>query len=283
MTKPFLKWAGGKAGLIEQIDPLMPDMRGRTLHEPFLGGGALFFHYSEQIEKAYLGDTNSKLISTYLSVKDVFSHKDLASRLRKLQKQYDEVAADSASAKALYAQIRESYNAAMMSLSERAALFIFLNKTCFNGLHRVNKKGEFNVPFGKYKKPAIFDSKTLKAAQGSLAKATLLCEHFRQVTCRAEEGDVVYLDPPYIPVSKSSNFTSYAQEGFGPDDQKELRTVFEELDRRGCHVILSNSDTPKIRKLYKGYSVKKIKAPRSINSKGDKRGNVGEVLIRNWS
>jgi DNA adenine methylase len=172
----------------------------------------------------------------------------------------------------------------LMIAKERAARFMYLNKTCFNGLHRVNRKGEFNVPIGSYKNPAICDEENLYAVANVMSRALVLTRDFESQVlgtgiCSAKRGDAVYFDPPYVPVSATSNFTAYSADGFGPEEQTRLRDVAAKLVKKGVHVLLSNSDTPFVRKLYKGFKIEKVQAPRRINSKGGKRGNVGELLI----
>ena len=280
MATPFLKWAGGKAGLMPQLAPLLPiDDEERTYHEPFLGGGSLFFNMAPHACGAHLSDVNAELVTTYLAVQqDVEA---LIRRLRHLAKKYDACRkSDDEERKALYYAMRDNYNQETLNIVDRAALFIFLNRTCFNGLYRVNKSGEFNVPFGRYKN-LTFNETGLREASAALADAHIYYGDYHGVMTQARRDDFVYFDPPYVPLSASSNFTSYTKGGFDPSDQKGLRELFQILDERGCLVMLSNSDTPEIRKLYKGYRITKIKAARSINAKGKGRGAVGEVVIRN--
>ncbi len=273
MTTPILKWAGGKGKLLSQIMPLLPDDVGSHRYiEPFLGGGALFLALEHP--NALLGDINSNLISVYTATKGAV--RELSTRLKELAAAHE--------GKETYYVIRERYNdSGSMSLCERAALFIYLNKTCFNGLHRVNQKGEFNVPVGSYKNPRICDPEGLEKASSALASAQLFCGSYDDLLYDvAQPHDFVYLDPPYQPVSETSNFTSYTQEGFDADAQFEVRGVFNELHHRGCYIMLSNSDTPEIRDLYHDYHIHEISAARSINATGKGRGNVGELVITNY-
>ena len=181
-----------------------------------------------------------------------------------------------------YYQVRDWYNTEALSAVRRAAIFIYLNKTCFNGLHRVNRKGHFNVPMGRYTNPKILDRSQLKAAQEQLAKADVRCAAFQNMLALCDAGDFVYLDPPYEPMSPTASFTGYTQGGFGQSDQTLLRDVFRELDRRGCKLMLSNSDVPFIRELYAEYSIVQVSADRAINSKATGRGKVLEVVVRNY-
>jgi len=182
-----------------------------------------------------------------------------------------------------YYQIRERYNELRRaSMSQRAAMFIYLNKTCFNGLHRVNRKGEFNVPVGSYKNPRILNEGALRVASQALSRAQLRCASFDGLLEHAKPGDFVYFDPPYEPLSQTSSFTSYARDGFSRDDQTRLRDVYQALDRRGCKLMLSNSDVPFIRGLYRDFDIETVAAPRAINCDAKKRGKVSEVVVLNY-
>jgi DNA adenine methylase len=182
-----------------------------------------------------------------------------------------------------YYQIRHRYNnARKLAPAERAAMFVYLNKTCFNGLHRVNRSGEFNVPMGRYKNPSIVNAEALRRASGALAHATIRCASYGHLVDQAKAGDFVYFDPPYEPVSRTANFTAYSADGFSSDHQRELRDLYAALDERGCKLMLSNSDVPLIRELYCGFNIKRIYAPRAINCDSTKRGPVAEVVVRNY-
>jgi DNA adenine methylase len=267
-AKPFLKWAGGKGQLLEQFRPLLPEIRGRYF-EPFAGSAAVFFALRPR--HAMLADVNRELIDCYRAVQgDVERVIDaLASH------EYDE---------AHYYRVR-GLDPEELALPERAARTIFLNKTGYNGLYRVNKKGRFNVPFGRYTKPGFSQPDSLnnlRACARALRGVTLEVRDFAGVVRRARGGDFVYFDPPYVPASRTADFTSYVAGGFGLEEQRRLAEVFGELARKGVKAMLSNSDTPAVRELYRGFRVDTVYASRSINSRADKRGKVGEVVVRNY-
>ncbi|PIG93339.1 DNA adenine methylase [Gloeocapsopsis sp. IPPAS B-1203] len=265
--KPFLKWAGGKNKLIQQYVSLFPQ---EILHyyEPFLGGGAVFFYLYNNYSVSYadLSDINPELINTYLCIKhDVEA---VISLLEQHQKKHN---------KEYYYYMR-SYNTD--NSVERAARLIYLNKTCFNGLYRENSKGDFNVPMGKYKNPQICNPELLRAVAQALQITSIEVKPFEAVLNYAESHkDFVYFDPPYYPLSETSNFTAYSRDAFNKDDQIKLKDVCVELARRGVKVMQSNSDCPFIRELYKDFKIYEIKAPRAINSNASKRGKISEVLI----
>jgi len=271
---PVVKWAGGKSRLLAQLLPLLPSGVALMRHvEPFFGGGALFF--ARRPERALLCDVNPALIATYEAVRDHVH--ELIEHLARLA---DEHRLSDGRA---YYRVRERYNRARkLSTAERGALFIYLNKTCFNGLHRVNARGEFNVPLGRYARPRVLNTEALLAAHAQLRHAELRCAGFETLLTTARPGDFVYLDPPYEPVSGTANFTAYAQAGFGRHAQLQLREVFAALDRRGCKLMLSNSDVPFIRDLYRSYSIDLVAARRAINCDPSKRGPVQEVVVRNY-
>ena len=272
-AKPFLKWAGGKTKLLPQLEPLLPpDVAERRHFEPFMGGAALFFARAPRV--ALLSDVNKDLVHTYRAVRD-----DLEQVIAALQEHvhYHKRFAD----KHYYA-VRDDYNANDRGGALRAAQFIYLNKTCFNGLHRVNKTGAFNVPVGSYKNPDICNVSTLRNAHAVLQHAAIDHRTFDEVIHRAQPGDFVYFDPPYEPVSATSSFASYALEGFTRYDHIRLRGVIDDLDRRGCKVMLSNSDTPFLRAIYTRYNTHLISAARSINSKAEGRGDVSELVVTNY-
>jgi DNA adenine methylase len=269
---PFVKWAGGKGRLLSQLRPLLPKGGEHMRHvEPFVGGGALFF--SRRPERALLTDINPALVATYAAIRDDVP--GVIEALRRLAHRHS---------KESYYQVRERYNQSRRaSTSKRAAMFIYLNKTCFNGLHRVNRKGEFNVPAGSYKKPRILHEDGLHTASRALQGAHLKCASFDALLEDAKPGDFIYFDPPYEPVSQTASFTSYACDGFSQADQTRLRDVYEALDRRGCKLMLSNSDVRFIRKLYGGFNITTVAAPRAINCNDKKRGKVSEVVVRNYT
>ena len=274
-TEPFVKWVGGKRKLLPQLEPLMPPAVERRRHvEPFVGGGAFFF--ARAPHDALLCDVNPALVGTYEAVRDDVGA--VITALGALARRHG---------KERYYAIRERYNAARtgerpVSQSSMAAMFIYLNKTCFNGLHRVNRKGEFNVPMGRYTNPRILDTDRLRMASASLQSAQIRCEGFEGLLRTARPGDFVYLDPPYEPVSRTASFTGYAKGGFSQDDQRRLRDVYAALDRRGCKLMLSNSDVPFIRELYAEWRIDVVQAGRAVNSNGAGRGKVDEVVVRNY-
>ena len=268
---PFLKWAGGKWAIAPQIERLLPaDVRERTYREPFVGGGAMFFFL--QPERAILSDALADLVTTYQVVQH--SVDALIRRLQALRATH--------STEQFYA-IRDAFNRERDAPRiERAAWLIYLNKTCYNGLFRTNQSGAFNVPVGRYTTtPQIVDPPALRLAAAALAGAEIKRAHFDHLLAEAGEGDVIYFDPPYVPLSKTSSFSAYADGNFTLDDQAHLAHVFRELDARGCLLALSNSDTPEVRRLYEGFDVSPIIANRAISAKASTRGDVTELLIRN--
>lgn len=267
--KPFLKWAGGKRQLLPKILPLIPDQI-TTYYEPFLGGGAVFFelYNRRKFTSAYIADLNTDVITAYLGIKfDVPEVINLLSAMR-----YE---------KEFYYALRDK-NPDKMTLSERAARMICLNRTCFNGLYRVNKKGKFNVPFGKYKNPKIVDAPLLRDVSVCLEKADIQNVDFEKGIRFATPSSFIYFDPPYYPLSKTAHFTAYDACGFGPEEQERLAKTMFNLRKNGIRALLSNSDTPETRKLYKGLKIEVIQARRAINSKATKRGKVNELLVRNY-
>jgi DNA adenine methylase len=266
-AKPFVKWAGGKRQLLDELTKGLPDFH--AYHEPFLGGGAFFFRLESEnrIKKAYLCDSNRELINAYSFIRtQVF---ELMAELASPEYANNPVA---------YYKIRASNPTSKV---ERAARFIYLNKTAFNGLYRVNSKGGFNVPFGKYENPRILDSENLLRVHRALQKDDLYCGDFTIVLKNARRGDLVYFDPPYHPISKTS-FTGYTKNSFYEKDQERLMRTYKALDSRGCYVILSNSYSEFISDLYAEFEPEVVYASRAINCKGDKRGKVRELIVRNW-
>jgi DNA adenine methylase len=271
VASPFLKWVGGKGKLRHALGALLPKGVALMRHvEPFVGGGALFF--ARGPERALLADVNEDLIRTYESVRD--EPAQVLAQLTKLSRGHSEEQ---------YYTVRERFNARdHKTRAERAALFVYLNKTCFNGLYRVNRSGAFNVPMGRYAKPNIADADTLFNASRALAQAELRHMPFEALLSEARPGDFVYFDPPYEPVSRTANFTSYAQDGFSQDDQRRLRDVFRALDKRGTKLMLSNSDVPFIRDLYRGYQIDGVLAPRAVSCDPTTRKDAREVVVRNY-
>ncbi len=264
IATPWVKWAGGKRRMLPVLAPFVPKAFG-TYHEPFVGGGAMF--YGLRPDRAVLGDTNPELINAYTVVRDAVD--DLVLELRKHH--HDE---------AHFYEVR-ALDPGKLDPVKRAARLIFLNATCFNGLYRVNRAGRFNVPFGKYAAPLICNEPNLRACSTVLMDITIHQEPFERVLDHAVAADFVYFDPPYLPISATSSFTDYTQDGFGLADHRRLRDVAATLKARGVHVVISNSAAPAIRELYaEGFDVIDVQAARSINSKGDGRGKVAELIIR---
>lgn len=267
---PIIKWVGGKTKLLPELTARAPKTY-RRYYEPFIGGGALFF--ALEPETAIIGDLNPALIEMYITVG---SHtRGVVDRLVTMRDNYRRNGAD------YYYFVRQGWNEGEYGrdVVGRAAAFIFLNKTCFNGLWRVNQDGKFNVPAGKYKNPAIFDADAIEAVARVLRRTQVQNLSYDQTTTTAGRGDFVYFDPPYDPINKTSNFTSYTKEGFGDDAQAALANHARLLRKRGAFVMLSNNDTEMIRDLYRDFTVETVRCARPINSKGDKRGEVNEVLI----
>lgn len=272
LVAPVVKWAGGKRQLLSEIVKHIPD-NFSTYYEPFLGGGAVLFHL--QPRKAIVNDINEELINMYLVIKD--NVEELIESLKKHKNDEE-----------YYYKIRdldrdkERYN--QLNNIEKASRIIFLNKTCYNGLFRVNSQGQFNVPFGKYKKPDIVNEITLRAVSNYLnnAQITFKCTDFEEALKGIKKGAFVYFDPPYDPVSDTASFTGYDTNGFDQNEQIRLKELCDKLNRRGVKFLLSNSATDFILDLYKEYNITIVKARRVINSKGDKRGEVDEVLVKNY-
>ncbi len=266
--KPFVKWAGGKRQIIHILKNEIPE-KFNTYIEPFVGGGALFFELLP--EKAIINDINEELINAYIVIKN--NVEQLIENLKKHKNEEE-----------YYYKIR-AVNPKNLNPIERASRFIYLNKTCFNGLYRENSKGEFNVPFGRYKEPKILEEDNLRAISEFLNNTDILIlnRDYKDVCKMAKKGDLVYLDPPYYPISKTASFTKYTKYDFSENDQIELSKIFRELDRKGCYVILSNSNTEFIKNLYKEYIIKELEVNRAINSKATERKKKKiEVLIKNF-
>ncbi|HEX7838814.1 MAG TPA: DNA adenine methylase [Kofleriaceae bacterium] len=267
IAAPVVKWVGGKTKLLPALLARMP-VRFARYYEPFAGGAALFFRVAP--DRAVLADSNPDLIGLYTCLTG-----DVAGVIKKLEHHR------TAHCEAHYYATRTRWNDREQSWSsaDRAATFIYLNKTCFNGLWRVNRAGAFNVPIGRYTDPPICVPDALRAASALLARAILHCGDYRTAVADARRGDFVYFDPPYDPVAPTANFTSYTAVAFGADHQRELADTARALVGRGCQVMLSNSDTPFIRSLYKGFHIDRVKCTRAINSNAAKRGEVDEVIV----
>ncbi len=301
-VKPFLKWAGGKGQLLKELEKrLHPSIiHERTIHryvEPFVGGGAMFFFLKRhfQVRESFLFDKNRELIMAYGVVKNYY--KKLVADLSEIED--DHLHKSEESRKENYYQIREAYNRQMNDFDydhyhpgwiTRASYIIFLNKTCFNGLFRQNQKGEFNVPFGRYKNPKICDEENLAEVHKALKDAQLFCGDFTDSENYILDKSLVYLDPPYRPISSTSYFTSYSKEGFNDEDQEKLADFFKKMDKKGAYLMLSNSD-PKNQdgeddffdNLYKDFKMERVVAKRNINRDATGRGKIRELIIRNYS
>jgi len=270
--KPFLQWVGGKRSLIPQYQDLFPKKFNRYI-EPFLGGGAVFFHLKPQ--SAVLNDSNPELISVYEGIRD--NSKEVIELLGLLKERHS---------LELYQTIRnldrEPNTFSKFRNFEIAARMIYLNQTCFNGVYRVNKHGQFNVPIGSSLNRLIRDEKTILKAGAILKKAEISSTDFEKVLLKAKKGDFIYLDPPYFPISQYSDFTRYTKEKFHQKDQERLKEAFDDLHKKGCKVMLSNSDCDFIRKLYKGYKIHTVYTGRSLNVDKAKRGKISEVVVTNY-
>jgi DNA adenine methylase len=264
---PFLKWAGGKRQILPDILRRLPG-RCATYYEPFLGGGAVFFALAARgaFRRAVLGDRNADLVDAYLGVHD--DAEGVIARLTRMPH----------SASFFYRLRAQDPRA--LSPAHRAARIIYLNRTCYNGLYRVNRAGRFNVPFGRYENPRILDRENLRAVSRALRGTALRTGDFEAIVARARPGDVVYFDPPYVPLSATASFTAYDRKAFGPDEQRRLARVMEALRRRGVYAVLSNSDVPVTRALYRGFPLDTVRVRRAINSRPDRRGPISELLVR---
>ncbi|WP_295911071.1 DNA adenine methylase [uncultured Alistipes sp.] len=290
-ARPFVKWVGGKTQLLEDIKKALPrDLSQRknvTYVEPFVGGGAVLFWILQEypnITKAVINDINAKLICTYRVIKsDV---ENLIIELSRLQGEY--LPLEENARKDYFYTRRERFNEGEISDVETAALFIFLNRTCFNGLYRVNSKGKFNVPHGKYANPRICDENTLRADSALLQRVEILCGDFAQTGRYAGDNVLYYFDPPYRPLTETAAFTSYSKDGFDDAEQTRLRDFCDQIASNRSSFVASNSDPQNVDngddffdRLYKMFYVKRVSAARMINSKGDGRGAISEIMISN--
>lgn len=273
--KPFVKWVGGKRQLLKQFrlmnlyPPEKFDSAKDQYFEPFVGGGAVFFDLFPK--KAFLSDLNLELVTTYNVIKN-----DVEKLIKLLKKHTHN--------KEYFLKVR-AQKVEKLSPLQTASRFIYLNRAGFNGMYRVNSRGEFNVPFGYSKNPNICDEENLRKISKALKNVEIKHRDYKQVLKKAKKGDFVYFDPPYHPVSKTATFTSYTSNGFSEKDQLELRDIFLELNNRGCFVMLSNSDAPFINDIYSGFKgvrISKVEAGRAINSNGSGRGKITEVLVTNY-
>ena len=269
-AKPFIKWVGGKSKFLKEYQIYYPPKSfnplKNTYYEPFVGGGAIFF--SLQPRHAVLSDTNEELITTYKVIKRKV--KELIQSLKKYK-----------NTKSYFLKVRATDPKTLTDV-EVASRFIYLNRACFKGVYRVNTKGGFNVPYGYNKNPKICDEENLKNVSKVLKHVKLRSSSYEKVIEKAKKGDFIYFDPPYYPASKTSNFTHYTKNRFNEKEQINLFNLFKGLDQRGCFVMLSNSDTEFVRNLYKGFNIKRVHTRRIINSKMAGRGEVSELVIRNY-
>ena len=265
-TQPFVKWVGGKRNLLDQILPRLPE-KFNTYYEPLVGGGAVYFSIAGKVKKSILADTNLDLVLTYKAIQK--DPQKLISRLKYHARNHNEDH---------FYSVREKQKRDPIGIATR---FLYLNKTCYNGLYRVNRSGKFNVPIGRYKNPGIVLADNILGCHRALKNTTIHHSDFE--TINPKKDDFVYFDPPYYPINGSS-FTQYTSNGFSEKEQIRLRNFIEAIHRKGVKVMLSNSNTEFIKELYKGKYFKKhlVKAPRFVNSKANQRGNVEELLITNY-
>ena len=289
--KPFIKWAGGKGKLLPQIRQMYPQGLGKTITkyaEPFVGGGAVLFDIisTYRLEQIYISDINKNLINTYNTVKN--NHKELIEILSYIETQYLSLNADMQ--KKFYYLKRDEYNNMYNTCNiQKAALLIFLNKTCFNGLYRVKKNNMFNVPAGKYKNPKIYSIENISAISEALKYIDIIAESYTNVYEFADEKTFIYFDPPYRPLTNTSSFTAYTDNNFGDKEQISLAEFIEKIEKKGTYILLSNSDPHNIDNsdmffdnLYCKKKINRIYAPRMINSKGNNRDYISELLISNY-
>lgn len=274
-AKPFVKWVGGKTQLLGQLVPLFPQRVGRYF-EPFLGGGAVFFTLKPA--RATINDINQTLVAAYAQLRD--DAPKVIRELKKIERKFS--SEDTEGRRAIYYSIREKYNALPPDSPARVPLFLFLNRTAFNGVYRENSKGHFNVPIGSYLNPRIVDEENLQLASAVLKGAKIVSLPFEESVADAKRGDFVYFDPPYHPLSRTSSFTSYSKESFGEADQVRLRDLFVKLHRKGVRVMLSNSNAPFIKKLYADFRQVPVSASRMVNAKADRRGKITEVVVLSY-
>lgn len=292
MAKPFVKWAGGKSQLIKEIETVIQNQKNDKFIyiEPFVGGGAILFWMLENypnLEKVVINDINSDLILTYKTIKENVNA--LIKVLKLWETEYHTFEELPEERKIYYYEKRELFNSRESDIITHSALFIFLNRTCFNGLYRVNQSNKFNVPIGSYKKPMICDDENLQAVNEALQKVEILNGDFTQTLEFVNKNTLFYFDPPYKPLSETSSFNSYAKEEFNDDEQIRLKEFCDKLDKLGHQWILSNSDVKGknpndnfFDDLYANYNISRVKARRNINANGNKRGELNELLITNY-
>lgn len=293
-VKPFLKWAGGKGQLLQEIEKYYPfsDSKIKKYAEPFVGGGAVLFDILSKydLEEIYISDTNAELINTYRIVRDDIDA--LIKMLYKLQSEF--MPLDKDNRKEYYIKKRKHFNDLKINGNEninikKAALMIFLNKTCFNGLFRVNKKGLFNVPMGSYKNPLICDEKNIRAVSEKLKNVKIVCGDYRKSSEFIDENTFVYFDPPYRPLTDTASFTAYTENMFNDKEQTELAEFVKDMDRKGAKIVVSNSDPKNSNEdddffdnIYSSYKITRVEANRMINCNGNARGKIKELLISNF-
>lgn len=294
MAKPFLKWAGGKTQLINEIENALPQEITNlkfTYVEPFVGSGAVLFWMLDNfpnLENAVINDINADLINTYKTIAE--KPKELISILEILQNEFHALEGNEDNKKTYYYEKRTQYNSRKEEQSGQAALFIFLNRTCFNGLYRVNRKNEYNVPMGGYKRPTICNTENILAVHEALKKVEILCGDFEQTLDYATENSFFYFDPPYKPLSETSSFNSYAKDEFNDEEQIRLRDFCAKLEQYGHKWMLSNSDVKGknpddtfFDDIYSNFLIERVDAKRSINANPNKRGKLKELLITNYT
>lgn len=291
IAKPFIKWAGGKQRVLSQLEKYLPNEvkegKCNTYIENFVGGGSMLFHLLQKypIKRAIISDINSKLITTYQTVQQNVD--ELINRLQELQGKYYSLS--ETEKEAFYYQMRESFNKKNTVNIEKAALFIFLNKTCFNGLYRENKKGEFNVPIGRYIKPIICDEENLRLCSAILQQVEIYYQGYDESSKWFNNHTFCLFDPPYRPVDVTKNFTKYQGEGFNEVEQIKLADFFNEMNKKGSKLMLTNSDPTSLNpdddffdRNYRSFNINRIQANRSINSNPSRRGKVSELVITNY-
>jgi len=292
VAKPFLKWAGGKSQVLPYIRCKYPAGLGKTITkyaEPFVGGGAVLFDVLGRydMKEVYISDINKELIAAYIAIRD--NATELIDALKSLEMQY--LMANDDARKEIYYASRDRFNVLKASADESvelSTLFIFLNKTCFNGLYRVNSHGAFNVPQGRYKTPKICDERNLFAVSGSLQGVAVVCASYKEAYAFINKDTFAYFDPPYRPLTTTASFTSYTENGFGDKEQAELAGFIDKISKCGAHIVASNSDPKNVNEqddffdhLYSQHKITRVSAGRSINSAGTSRGKINELLICN--
>jgi len=291
-AKPFIKWVGGKTQLLDEIERKLPadfaERKNLTYIEPFVGGGAALFWILQKfpnIENAVICDINKDLMTTYRVIKN--QPEKLSAFLQKIQNSY--LSLDDEKRKEFYLEKRNRFNKKECDEIENSAIFIFLNRTCFNGLYRVNRKGEFNVPFGRYANPKICDEATILADSNLLQKVTILNGDFSETLRFADKNSFFYFDPPYKPLSETSSFNAYAKEAFNDSEQIRLSEFCKEIEKRGAKFILSNSDVKGrnpndnfFDDLYRQFIIQRVWAKRTVNANAEKRGKLTELMIQNF-